>query len=73
MADHFIGIQRGERGLVYSDFIHGTAASATSDIEIRIKDSANWNRREIIAALEAFERFIETGPWMTCAGLRLKE
>jgi hypothetical protein len=31
MADHFIGIQRGERGLIYSDFVHGTASCGASD------------------------------------------
>jgi hypothetical protein len=72
MADHFISIQRGERGLIYSDFVHGTAPCAGSDIELRIRDGAGWTRKEVIAALAAFERFIETAPWVISAGLDVK-
>lgn len=57
MADHFIGIQRGEPGFVYSEFVHGSAMCPGADIEIRIGDGAGWTRREILATLEAFERF----------------
>jgi hypothetical protein len=72
MADHFISIQRGERGLVYSDFVHGTASCAGSEVELRIRDGAGLSKKEIIAALEAFERFIETGPWVISAGIDVK-
>jgi hypothetical protein len=72
MADHFISIQRGEAGLIYSDFVHGTASCAHSDIELRIRDGAGWTKKEVIAALAAFERFVETAPWVTSAGLDVK-
>jgi hypothetical protein len=72
MADHFISIQRGEPGLIYSDFVHGTASRAEADIELRTRDGGGWTRREALSALAAFERFIETAPWVSAAGLDLK-
>jgi hypothetical protein len=72
MPNHFISIQRGERGLIYSEFVHGTASRVGSDIELRIRDDAGWTRKEIVAALEAFERFIETAPWASSAGIDVK-
>lgn len=72
MADHFIGMKRGDRGLIYSDFVHGTASGAGADIELRIKDGAGWTKKEVLAALEAFERFVETASWAVSAGLDVK-
>jgi hypothetical protein len=72
MADHYISIQRGERGLVYSEFVHGSTSCTHSDIELRIRDGAGWTKKEITIALEAFERLIETPQWASCAGLDVK-
>jgi hypothetical protein len=68
---HFISLNRGEQCLVYSDFVHGTSSRSSSDIELRIRDGAGWTRKEVIAALEAFERFVQTGNWVGSAGIDL--
>ena len=72
MSDHFIGLRRDESGLVYSNFIHGTASSAGSDIELRIRDGAGLSRKEVIAALVALERFVATEHWVSAAGIDVK-
>lgn len=72
MANHFISLQRGERGLVYSDFVHGTESCAGADIELRLRDGAGWTRSEALAALAAFERFLDTSPWVATAGIEIK-
>lgn len=60
MSNHFVAINRGKDGLAPSDFTFGTSTSAAADIELRIADvDANGNplsRRDVILALEAFER-----------------
>jgi hypothetical protein len=72
MADHFISLNRGEQCFLYSDFVHGTSSRSGSDIELRIRDGAGWTRKEVVAALEAFERFVETQPWVVSAGVDIK-
>lgn len=57
MADHFVSINRGVSGMKYSDFTTGTSTSATDKIELRVLDGAGLTRKDVLLALEAFERF----------------
>jgi hypothetical protein len=72
MADHFISLNRGESGFAQTDFTTGTASTATDQIELRIKDGAGWTRNDAVNALKAFQRFLETTPWVTAAGVDVK-
>lgn len=59
MSDHFIAINRGFDGFKLEDFTTGTSTSAAADIELRIADGASLTRKDVMIALEAFERYIE--------------
>ena len=72
MADHFISLNRGEQCFVYSDFVHGTSSRSSSDIELRVRDGAGWSRKEVVTALDAFARFVETQPWVVSAGVEIE-
>ena len=65
MADHFIALNRGVQGF-------STSSSAGSGIELRILDGAGWTKNDAVNALNAFQRFIETAPWVTAAGVDVK-
>lgn len=69
MSNHFVAINRGTDGFKISDFTFGTSSSASSDVELRIADvdgqSKVMTRKDIIIALEAFERAIESGAILT--------
>jgi hypothetical protein len=72
MADHFIALNRGVQGFKQTDFTTGTASSAGSGIELRVLDGANWTKNDALNALKAFQRFLETGPWVSAAGIDVK-
>ena len=72
MADHYIAINRGVQGFRQTDFTTGTSSSAGSGIELRILDGAGWNKKEAVQAIKAFERFLETAPWVAAAGVDVK-
>lgn len=57
MTDHFLGINRGKQGAKDADFVYGTSTGST-DIELRIADGASLTRKDVLLALEAFERFL---------------
>jgi hypothetical protein len=59
MADHFIGLNRGVTGTWEADFNVGTVSQGT-DIELRLADAAALTRKDIILALDSFERFMNT-------------
>ena len=59
MSDHFISINRGKDGFKLSDFTTGASSTAGDDIELRIADGASLTRKDVVIALEAFERFME--------------
>jgi hypothetical protein len=69
MSNHFISINRGKEGMKVSDFTTGTASTAGDDIELRIADvDAQGNaltRLDVVKALEAFERAMNSGPILT--------
>lgn len=69
MADHYISIKRGNDGFKLSDFTTGTSSTAGDDVELRIADldgqSNKLTRKDVIIALEAFERALESGQLLT--------
>lgn len=68
MADHFVSLNRGQEGSKYSDFVTGTATSSNVGIELRLGDSANYTKKDVLLALEAFERFFENAQQVSAAG-----
>lgn len=64
MANHYISINRGKDGLKPSDLTYDTSSTSGDDIELRIADGASLTRKDIILALEAFERAL-TSPIFT--------
>jgi hypothetical protein len=72
MPDHFIALNRGVQGFKQTDFTTGISSSAPSDIELRVKDGASWTKNDAVNALRAFQRFLETAPWVTAAGVDVK-
>jgi hypothetical protein len=73
MSDHYIALNRGVQGFRQSDFITGTASTAgTNQIELRIADGAGLSKKDVVLAVEAFERFLETSPWVAAAGVDVK-
>jgi hypothetical protein len=74
MADHFISLNRGLEGSVYSDFTTGAASSGTTFVELRVGDTAGANvptKVEIHKALKAFERFFENAQQVSAAGFKV--
>lgn len=65
MSNHFFAINRGNDGFKFSDFTLGTSTSASADFELRVADvdgqSKVVTRKDIMKALEAFERLFEQG------------
>lgn len=57
MSNHFVSINRGKDGFKNSDFTTGTSSTTGDDIELRVADGASLTRKDIVIALEAFERF----------------
>jgi hypothetical protein len=59
-----ISISRGANGFQLSDFTIGTSAPGAGDIELRYNvldtNSATITRKDIMIALEAFERLVES-------------
>lgn len=64
MSNHYISINRGKDGLKPSDLTYDTSSTSGDDIELRIADGASLTRKDIIIALEAFERAL-TSPIFT--------
>jgi hypothetical protein len=67
MADHFVSLNRGEQGFQYADFTTGTSSTAGDRIELRVTDSS-VTIKDVIVALEAFERFMENAQQTSTAG-----
>jgi hypothetical protein len=69
MSNHFFAINRGLDGFKISDFTFGASSSASSDIELRVADvdaqGKTLTRKDIVKALKAFERAVESGPIFT--------
>lgn len=58
MASHYLSINRGVQGVADSDFTYGTSSASTDDIELRTLDGSGLTVKDVILALEAFERFL---------------
>lgn len=67
MADHFVSLTRGEQGFRFNDFTTGVATAAGDTIEVRVTDTT-MTVKDVIVALEAFERFFENQQQTTPAG-----
>jgi len=69
MAGISFSIKRGNDGFKISDFTTGALAPNADDIEFRFNttdlNAAVLTRKDLIKALEAFERLIESGPIFT--------
>jgi len=73
MADHYVALNDGVEGFLYSDFITGTSStSGTNQVELRIQDGTNLTRKDIDNMLEAFQRFFQNPQQVVAAGFQLK-
>jgi hypothetical protein len=68
MADHYVSLNRGVQGFKYSDFTTGTSTTAGDGIELRVLDGASFTKKDVLVALEAFERFFENAQQVSAAG-----
>jgi hypothetical protein len=67
MASHFVSLNRGLEGELYSDFTTGVATSGQV-VELRLDDASNFTRVDIQKALDAFERFFQNPQQWATAG-----
>ena len=67
MASHFVALNRGQEGELYSDFTTGVAATANV-FEFRVDDASGARPADIKKALKAFERFFENQQQWSAAG-----
>jgi hypothetical protein len=67
MASHFVSLQRGEEGELYSDYTTGVATSGQM-VELRLDDASAFTRRDIEIAILAFERFFQNPQLWATAG-----
>lgn len=68
MASHYASLNQGEQGTLESDFTTGTSSTGTDQIELRILDGAGLSKKDVIIALDAFERLINNPQWCKDAG-----
>jgi hypothetical protein len=72
MASHFVGLNRGQEGALYSDFTTGTSTGST-DVELRVDDGKNLTKKDVHNIIEAFERFFENNQQVSTAGFVLSD
>jgi hypothetical protein len=70
MASHFVGLNRGVEGSLYSDYQTG-AVSTGAVFEVRLDDASGFTRRDMQIALDAIERFINNPQLWAPAGFIL--
>lgn len=68
MASHYVSLARGVQGFAYNDFTTGTSSTGGDGIELRVLDGASLTKKDVIIALEAFERFFENAQQVGAAG-----
>jgi hypothetical protein len=68
VADHYVALNRGQNGMNYADFVTGTASAGNVGIELRLGDSAAYTKKDVLLALDAFERFFENAQQVSAAG-----
>jgi hypothetical protein len=61
MASHFVSLNRGQTdsGIRSADFVTGAASSANVGIEVRLDDASGMSHKDVVNALQAFQRFFE--------------
>jgi len=67
MPSHFVSLNRGVDGELYSDYTTGAASSAQV-VELRLDDASGFRPNEIKKAILAFERFFENPQLWATAG-----
>ena len=67
MADHFLGLNKGQEGFKYSDFTAGATTGAT-DVELRVADAAGLTKKDVHNIIEAFERYFENAQQVKAGG-----
>jgi hypothetical protein len=67
MASHFVALNRGLEGELYSDYITGVAATANV-IELRIDDAGGFRPADVQKMILAFERFFQNPQLWATAG-----
>jgi len=72
MADHYVSIDRGQEGSLYSDFTVGTADTLTLLFSFRVHDGVTPTKTEVLKALLAFERFFENAEQVGASGFDVK-
>jgi hypothetical protein len=69
MSNHYVAINRGLEGTKINDFTLGTSSTASTDVEVRIADvdgqGNTMKRKDVVLALRAIIRAIESGPLVT--------
>jgi hypothetical protein len=69
MASISFSLSRGVDGFKISDFTTGALVPNAGEIELRINlidtNAVNLTRKDVVKALEAFMRLIESGPIFT--------
>lgn len=68
MTNHFFSINRGKDGFIPTDITRATSSTSGDDIELRLADGAALTRKDVVLALEAFERLFETGKAVALGG-----
>jgi len=48
--------------------VTGTSTAGNVGIELRLGDSANYTKKDVLLALDAFERFFENAQQVSAAG-----
>lgn len=72
MADHYVALNQGVSGTKYSDYITGTATTAgTNQIELRVQDGTTLTKKDVMLAINAFERFFENAQQVSTAGFQV--
>lgn len=68
MANHFFSINRGVSGMSPVDVTRATSSTSADDIELRVADGASLTRKDVVLALEAFKKVMESGNSVALGG-----
>jgi hypothetical protein len=72
MSDHYVALNDGVEGFLYSDFLTGTANTVgVNQVELRVQDGTNLSKKDIKNLLKAFERFFENAQQVKAAGFQV--
>ena len=68
MASHFVSLNRGQEGSLYSDFVTGAASSGNVGVELRLDDASGFTKTDMIKALDSLKRFFENAQQVGASG-----